>query len=377
MVVTDSRAPIRVCHLIHDLGPGGAEHVIVDLARAAAPAGLAISVVSMLPIEGLRYPERLRDLGVPVRALDLSAWWDPRGPRRLRRLLADLDPQILHSHLKHADVVAGRVARRVGIPHVSTLHVIEDTVGRIGRWKRNLAVASRRRTAAVTIAVSEAQRRWYLAVSGEDPSRVVTLYNGIPDPGAAAPATRTAVRADLGIADDEVAVAMVAIMRPGKGHDVALAAARSFVPPVRLVLAGDGDLMDEVARQAAPLGDRVLRLGFCEDVPRLLAGMDLVVHPTMADALPTALVHAVAAGLPVVASDVGGVPEIVVPGAGELVPPGDAAALAAAVNRLAADPGLRRQMGARGRERFVAAFDAATWVAALRDRYRGLLPDAS
>ena len=142
---------IRVCHLIHDLGPGGAEHVLVDLGRLAGPAGLEMSVVSMLPTEGLRYPEVMRQSGVTVRSLDLRSWWDPRGPRRLQSVVAELRPQVLHSHLKHADVVAGRVAARTGIPQVSTLHVIEDGVGVVGRLKRVIATRSRRRTAAMTI----------------------------------------------------------------------------------------------------------------------------------------------------------------------------------------------------------------------------------
>lgn len=377
MAVTEQRVPIRVCHLIHDLGPGGAEHVLVDLAATAASAGLDMSVVSMMPTDGFRYPEMLSDLGVPVHSLDLRAWWDPRGPGRLGKLVEAVQPQILHSHLKHADVVAGRVARRQGIPQVSTLHVIEDAVGRVGRWKRDLAIRSRRRTAAVTVAVSEAQRIWYLAVSGESPDRVVTLYNGIPDPGMPTADTRSAVRRELGLGDDDVAAAMVAVMRPGKGHDVALAALDRFPPEVCLVLAGDGELMAEVSGRAAGFGDRVRLLGFREDIPRLLAGMDLVIHPTRADALPTALVHAIAAGLPVVASDVGGVPEIVVPGSGELVPPGDPAALADAVARIAGAPERRRAMGMLGRARFEEAFDAAVWTTGLRDLYLRVLPNAS
>ncbi len=371
--MTDQRALVKVCHLIHDLGPGGAEHVLVDLASVAASAGLEMSVVSMMPTDGLRYPEVLRGLGITVRSLGLHAWWDPRGPRRLRRVVDELRPEVLHSHLKHADVVAGRVATQTGIPQVSTLHVIEDRVSGLGRFKRGLATRSRRRTAAMTIAVSQAQRRWYLEMSGEDPARVVTVHNGIPDPGRPDLQLRDLVRGELGVGPDTVVAAMVAVMRPGKGHDILFESLAAIVPEVTVVLAGDGELMPTFTELARHHPGRVVLTGFREDVPRLLAGVDLVVHPSRADAFPTALVHAAAAGLPVVASAVGGIPEIVTPATGILVAPGDAVALAGAVNRLAADPKARHKMGAAARLRFEEAFTAARWVEALRDIYRAVL----
>ncbi|MEK7252213.1 MAG: glycosyltransferase family 4 protein [Actinomycetota bacterium] len=356
------RAPLRVFHLIHDLGPGGAEHVLVDLARVANGAGIEMTVVSMMPTTGLRYPEILRNLGVGVHSLELRAWWDPRGPGRLRRLIADLRPHLLHSHLKHADVVAGRVASSLSIPHVSTLHVIEDEVSVLGRLKRWVGARSRRRTAAMTIAVSDAQRQWYLDMSGEDPGRVVTLRNGVPDPGPTDLAVRAAVRRELGIGPEAVVATMVAVMRPGKGHDVLLDALPLFHDGIVVVLVGDGELAAEVRDRARRFEGRVIVTGFREDVPRLLAGSDLLIHPSQADALPTAVVQAAAGGLPVVASKVGGIPEIVTDESGILIPPGDRAGLALAVNRLAADPGARLLMGKVARERYEELFTSAIWL---------------
>lgn len=364
---------IRACHLIHDLGPGGAEHVLVDLATVAADAGIDLTVVSMLPTDGLRYPETLRASGVAVRSLGLRAWWDPRGPRRLRRLVATLAPDVLHSHLKHADFVAGRVARQTGIPQVSTLHVIEDGVTGLAARKRDLAARSRMGTAAVTVAVSDAVRDWYLRRFDESPDRVVTIHNGVPDPGEPSLEDRAALRAELGIAADAVVAAMIAVMRPGKGHDVLLAAAAAIEGIVFLV-AGDGPLQEQVLEAAARLpAGRMVFCGFRDDVDRVLAAADLVVHPSLADALPTALIHAAAAGRPAVASAVGGIPEIVVPGSGLLVPPGDAAALAGALRTLAGDADDRHWMGKRARERYDEEFGAARWASRLRGLYDRVL----
>lgn len=364
---------VRVTHLIHDLGRGGAEHLLVDLATVAVAAGIDMSVVSMLPTERSRYACLLEDSGVPVASLDLTSWWDPRGLRRLRRLLPELDAQVLHSHLKHADVVAGRVAQAAGIPHVSTLHVVEDSVGLLGAWKRGVAMRRRKRTAQRTIAVSDALRSWYLAVSGADPATVVTIRNGVPDPGVFERADVLASRRELGIDEKRVVVASVAVMRSGKGHDVLLdAITRIDDDRLVFVLAGDGSEAPSLRARAA--GDsRILFTGFREDVPRLLAAADLAVHPTRGDALPTALIHALAAGLPIVASDVGGVGEIVSSGAGVLVPPGDAAALAEAVVEIAADDGERRLMGKRARRRFEDEFEATAWAERLRSLYAEVL----
>jgi len=173
---------VRVCHLIHELGPGGAEHVLVDLARVARPAGIEMSVLSLMPLGGHRYPQVLRELGVPVASLDLPSRWDPRGLRRAVRLLREGPPDLLHSHLKHADLVAAFAAPRLGVPMVSTLHLVEDEVGLVARLKRDLGARARRHRAARTIAVSEALRRWYLGAFAVGPATVVTIPNGIPAP---------------------------------------------------------------------------------------------------------------------------------------------------------------------------------------------------
>ncbi len=231
----------------------------------------------------------------------------------------------------------------------------------------------RKRTAHRTIAVSDALRDWYLAESGADPDSVVTIRNGVPDPVGIDREEVSAVRRELGIGDDRIVAVTIAVMRPGKGHEVLLDAVKE-VDDDRLVflLAGDGSEAKRLRARAA--GDRrIVFAGFREDVPLLLAAADLVVHPSLGDALPTSLIHALAAGLPIVASDVGGIPEIVPPGAGFLVPPGDPAALASAITRLAADEAGRRLMEKRSREHFEEEFEVVAWARRLRSLYSEVL----
>lgn len=371
--VASERAPIRATHVIHDLRRGGAEHVLVDLAGVARDAGIDLSVVSLLPTQGMAYADDLVAAGVDVVGLDLRGWWDPRAGTRMRAALAHLRPDVVHTHLKHADVIGGRAAARLQIPHVSTLHVIEDRAGRVETWKRDLALRSRTATASLTIAVSEAQRQWYLDLSGADPATVVTIHNGVPDPGPVDAGARVALRSELGVPEHAVMGVMVAVMRPGKGHDTLLRAMPAVTnPSVVLVLVGDGVERGWLEERA---GDdpRIRFAGFREDVAAVLGAADFVVHPSEADALPTALVHALAASLPVIASRVGGIPEIVTDDSGILIEAGDAEGLAAAIDRLADAADTRRWMGKRGRERYDAGFRAERWATRLTDAYRSIL----
>jgi len=369
---------VRVCHVIHDLRRGGAEHLLVDLAGVATAAGMEMSVVSMMPAAGHGYAEALRSAGVPVRSLDLRSRWDPRSARRLTSMLRDLRPDLVHSHLKHADLVVARAAPRLGLPMVSSLHVVEDEVGLVGRFKRFLAMRARDRSAARVLAVSGALRDWYLSLSSRDPATVLVLHNGVPAPQVFTEDHRTRMRGSLGVPDDAVMVATVVILRPGKGIEDLLVAAASLPPEpdIRFVVAGNGPEEEHLHAEAARLGllgERVVFTGFTDDVAGLLAAADLLLHPSHADALSTAIIHGMAAGLPVIATDVGGTTEIVAASHGVVIQPGDPAAIAEAVMSLAADPAWRHSLGAAARARFGAEFDISVWVSRLLDVYEEVL----
>ena len=372
------RRVLKVCHVIHELGPGGAEKLIVDLARLAPGQGIDLGVVSLMPFGDHEYPRELASLGVDVRSLDLRSRWDPRGRARANKAIAAMGAQVVHSHLKHADMLAGAAAARLGIPHVSTLHVIEDAVGMLGRIKRDVGMRSRESTAAITIAVSEAVRDWYVAsFPTVDRSRIIVAYNGVPEPSPIADGLRQALRHEFDVADDGLMVPMVAIMRPGKGHDDLLDAAALLTEevPVTFVLAGSGPEEHRLRGRCRRLGldHRVRFAGFRDDIPDLLASSDFVVHPSHAEALPTAVVQAAAAGRPAIGTTVGGTPEVITSDTGILVPVGDPSAIANAVLELAADADRRRWLGKQARERFDTLFDGKAWVARLRALYDGVL----
>jgi glycosyltransferase involved in cell wall biosynthesis len=177
---------------------------------------------------------------------------------------------------------------------------------------------------------------------------------------------------------DEFVAATVAVLRPGKGIGDLLDAAAGLgdASPIRFVIAGSGPeeaVLLERARDLGLLGRRVSFVGFVDDVSGLLAGADLLVHPSHRDALPTAVLHGMAAGLPIVATRVGGTPEIVTEEIGLLVDAGDPGAVRSAVETLAEDPDGCRWMGKRARERFENEFSVEVWARRLRSLYERVL----
>lgn len=373
MPLTVAAEPLRVAHIIHKLERGGAEALLVELGRIAPSLGLQLLAVSLTEVKDRRYLHQLEAAGVDVAPLELPTRWDPRAAGRTLRVLRGWQPQLIHTHLKHADLVGALAARRLGVPMVSTLHLIEDRPTPLGRLKLRAAAAARASTAARTVAVSEQLRQWYVAGCAVDPDTVVTLHNGVPRPTPRSPEQRAALRAELGVPPGAVLAVQVGMLRPGKGHPDLLAALGALPPEVELyaVLAGDGPLRAALHHAAAglPRPERVRFAGFRVDVPDLLDAADLVVHPSREDALPTALLQALAAGRPVIATRVGGIPEIVTPDVGLLVEPGDVPALSAALRKLAGDPARRARLGAAAAARYAACFTVNRWGLRLRRLY--------
>jgi len=368
--------PLRVAHLIHSLGPGGAESVLVELAEAADRVGLELVVVGLSPVPDPVHARNLRRLGVPVVELGLGRW-DLRAVPRTVTALREHRPHLVHTHLKHADLVGAAASRWLGLPLVSTLHVIENApVGRIDRGKRAAGLLARRRFAACTIAVSGSQRTWYRQLSGSDHDLVV-LPNGVTDPGPPQATVRARLREEIGVPANGLLGVSASLMRPEKGHDLLLDAIALLPLEPRLIvaLAGDGPLRSRLetrARSDPALRNRVRFLGYRDDVPALLGAADLVLHTSRADALPTTLMHALAVGVPPVATEVGGIPDIVTAETGVLVST-QPRAIAAAVRRLAGDADLRARLGSAGRARFLERFESVGWARRLRGIYDSVL----
>jgi glycosyltransferase involved in cell wall biosynthesis len=361
---------LRVHILIDSLTWGGAELLLADLAQGAKHHDLELSV-GYLFAESVA-AQRLHSAGLTTQAVGIGGLTDPRALPRVRRHLAEIRPDIVHTHLEYSDLLGGVAARTLGIPAVATLHIMEPRVTGRDRARARLTAAARRRCHRRVIAVSEHIREGYLATGADRPEHVVTIHNGIsvrPEPGAGAK-----LRGELGIGAEEPLVAMISVLREGKGHDLAVAAVEELsaeLPHIRLLIAGDGPARDEVASLAQRLGEAAVIAGHRDDVMAVLDAADVFLHPTRADVFPTVLLQALAAGVPIVASRVEGVPEIVDDNHNGLLvpPPLTPAAFAEQLRRLFRDPGLSRTFADRGRKRFEQEFTADRWAGRLRALY--------
>jgi glycosyltransferase involved in cell wall biosynthesis len=369
---------LRVHALIDNLSCGGAELLLAEFAGPARAEGIDLSVGYFTDKWGDEAVRRLRQAGVDPELVPVSSLLSLQDLNRVRRHLARVAPDVVHSHLGTSDCVGSVASRLLGLPAVSTLHQAEWVGGsHRGSARLRLTALARRRCARRIIAVSESARRAYLATGWEAPERVTVVHNGVA--GMAVPGAGRAVRRELGIPLDAPVVAMVATLRPEKCHEVALAALpalRARFPDVRLLLAGDGPTRPRLEDLTRAIGrEGVIITGHRDDVMAVLDAADVLLHPSRIEAFPTVLLEAMAASVPIVATAVGGVPEIVRDGeGGRLVePPPDQGRLLAALEPLLGDPVLRRRMGAAGRERFERNFTLDRWVEKTRSVYESVL----
>jgi glycosyltransferase involved in cell wall biosynthesis len=365
---------LRVLHLVKGLGPGGAERLLVSSAHVRDTAGFDVEVAYLLPSK-TQFVADLEALGVPTRCLDAPRAEDPRWCARLRALLVDGHFDVLHLHspvpagLARLVVRTIRAARRPRV--VSTEHNVWSSHARATRALN-----------ATTFPLGDA----WLAVSDEVrasiPERLrerveVVVQGLVLDEVSTTPEQRAAVRTELGIGPDEIAIVTVANFRGTKGYPDLLAAARLLVDrelPVRFVIVGQGPMEAEIKARRAELGleERVDLLGFRSDALRVLSGCDLFALASHYEGYPVAVMEAMAVGLPVVATAVGGVPEGVRDGVeGLLVPSRRPELLADALETLVRDPARRATLAAAAARRG-AEYDITTAVRRTETIYREL-----
>jgi glycosyltransferase involved in cell wall biosynthesis len=366
--------PTRVVTLVNRIGKeGGAERLAVELAAGLARRGLDSTLcVSRHPRgdelddQQLRQERRVCDAG--GRVLGLSRRWKADLPawRPLVSFLREQSTQVLHAHMVGSNAWGTVLGRLAGVP-VIVSH--EHTWSYEGRPLRRLVdrhlIA---RGSDAFVAVSAEDRRKMIEVEGIDPADIAVVPNGIPD--LPAPSGRD-VRADLGLPPDRPLALALGRLDRQKGFDVLIESA-GRMPDVTVVIAGEGDergSLEALARRHG-VDDRVVLPGFRSDVPDLVAAADVAVFPSRFEGSPLSVIECMASGAAIVATRVGGVPELLDDGVhGILVPPEDRAALAGAVMRLVGDEERRAKLGAGARERQRAEFGIDAMLDRLLELY--------
>ena len=366
---------LSVLFLITGLAYGGAETQLVNLATSLKKRGWEVRVVSMLPPQA--FTEELKEAGIPLSILNMRRGVaDPRAVFRLVKILREWRPDIVHSHMIHANLLARVTRLFYKIPVlISTAHNIDEG----GRW-REIAYRLTDSLADLTTNVSQAAVERYIRVGAAPKDKIIFVPNGI-DISRFKPDRDTGwrLRNELGI-DNYFVWLAVGRFEAAKDYPNMLQAFKMVVDKKQdtlLLLAGQGSLLEETRKLANELDleDKVRFLGVRRDVPDLMNAADAYVMSSAWEGMPMVLLEAEACGLPVVATDVGGNSEVILNNkSGYIVPPGDSEALAAAMMKMMALPEAeRRAMGRAGRAHIEANYSLERVVDQWEELYRELL----
>ncbi|MBK1724909.1 glycosyltransferase [Thiocystis violacea] len=330
----------QVLHLLRGLHARGHRNLLAcprgcALAEAAAP----VAEVHGMPMHG---------------DADLLMAW------RLRRLIRQARPDVVHLHSRiGADVMGGIAARLAGVPVIHTRRVDNPEP----RW----LVALKYRLHDRVVAISEGIGR-VLVDEGLPSDKLRVVRSAVDFERYAGGCAGPEIRARLGVPADALLIGVIAQLIPRKGHRLLIEAAPDLValcPSLEIRFFGQGPLAEALQRQidAAGLSDYIRLAGFRDDLAEILPCLDLVVHPALMEGLGVSLLQAASAGVPIVASRAGGIPEAVRDGEnGLLVPPGDAGALREAIADLLEDSARRRALGLGGQALMAREFSIDAMV---------------
>jgi glycosyltransferase involved in cell wall biosynthesis len=388
--LTTSTERVRVLRVIGRLNMGGPAHQAALLSGrrfdperyetllvhgTLAPGEASLAELAKEEGAAMRHVSELRQQVHPL--------YDSRALLKLIRVARAFKPDIVHTHTAKAGFLGRQAALAVrprpAIVHTYHGHVLE---GYFGAAKSRLYLELERALARVSdrlIGVSQAtvDDLVRLGVAPSERFRVLPLGLDLDPLAEVDVASRPASRRELGVGAEEILLVFVGRVVPIKRLDLllpALAQAGESEPRLRLAVVGDGDERPRLERQAAELGIAadVLFLGYRRELRPIFAAADIAVLSSDNEGTPVSLIEAAAAGLPAVATDVGGVGEVVSAETGILVPRGDVAALAGAIVEMAADPQRREHCGRAARRRAVDRYGAARLLSDIDALYREL-----
>ncbi|MFO0733692.1 MAG: glycosyltransferase family 4 protein [Nitrospiraceae bacterium] len=368
--------PIPVLFLSSSSGPGGAERMIASLAAGLDRARFK-PIVGLFRSGWIKGECEQRDVethvlpaGGPLHGAWMQACW---------KLVREKRVQLIHAHEFDANVQGALVAKLSGVPMVATVH------GKHYYWmkiRRRLAYRLVSRWGQM-VAVSHELKDFIADKVGIDPKRLRVVHNGVSIPVEVSREDTAVCRRLLGILPDERVLGVVGSLYAVKGHRFLLEAFASILkrhPKTTLLVVGRGDLDMALKAQAAELkiDHKVQFLGLRDDVPRLLAIMDIFVMSSLSEGLSMAIIEAMMAGKPVVATRVGGNPELIEHGkTGILVDSESSSSLASGLEQLLLQPRLALGMGARAYQRARAEFSVGEMVRSYQALYDELLPDST
>ncbi len=380
-------APMHICHVITRLIIGGAQENTLLTCEGLHARGYEVTLISG-PTRGPEgsLVERARRGGyryieLPELIRAVNPWMDLRARRMLSGEFQRLRPDIVHTHSSKAGIIGRLAADYARVPRiVHTVHGMSfnRTQPRLVRTAYAYLERKAARVSDAIVTVADAMSAQMAAARICRPNKLLTVYSGMEvEQFTPRGELRAAARAAWGVRDDEIVVGTVARLFRRKGYEqllptMARAAARQ--PRLRFVWVGDGAQRGEYEAELSRLGlrQRTTLVGLVPpaDVPRHMAGFDILAHTSQWEGLPRAVVQGLLMQVPAVAFAIDGTPEVVLDGrTGRVVPLNDLQTFAGALCDLAADAGLRRALGQAGRELCLERFDWRRMVAQLEGLY--------
>ncbi len=383
---------MRIAHIITRLIIGGAQENTVfsceDLIREHGDDVLLITGPPVGPEGSLI--DRARESGVPMEVVPelrraIHPWRDWRSYVRLKRILRDFQPDVVHTHSAKGGIIGRAAAKAVGVPaivhgvHGAPFHPYQSALAR-GVFRACERWAAPKCDAFVSVADAMTDLMVDGAVAPREKFR--TVYSGMEvEPFLEAEQHRDRVRRELGYTPEHVVIGKIARLFHLKGHEYVIEAATRVVeanPNVRFLFIGDGILTEQYVEQirTAKLEDYFHLVGLVPParIPELVGAMDVVVHTSLREGLARVLPQGLIAGRPVVSYDVDGAREVVINDeTGYLIPPQQTDSLADALVELAGDEALRARLGKEGQRRFTEQFRHEVMTRQLRELYLHVL----
>jgi glycosyltransferase involved in cell wall biosynthesis len=372
----------RVLHLITSFEVGGTERQAVELLKRIDRRRFDVSLAA-LRLEGPLYQE-LSAIFPHTPQFPLTSFYNANAAKQLMRLrgwMIRRGVEILHAHDFYAGLLGAAAARLAGVRVIACQRHMRLSDRRAHEWGTRLT----HRLASRVLVNSEAIRDHLLAGGRVEPEKIVVIHNGLSVAaeraavdGPARAKQRAALLQELNLDEDAKLIGLVARMEQVKGHRYFIDAASRIAavePKAHFLLVGDGSLRPEIEEQVARLGlgARAHFLGARGGAALIAAGFDVAVLASLHEGLPNAVMEAMAAGAPVVATAVGGTTELVIDGAtGFLAPPADAEALARRILDALRNPECSARMAEQGRRRVLGQFSMRRMVESVERLYEDL-----
>jgi len=352
---------MNVLIILSSLAMGGAEKNVVSILPYLRSDGVSVMLCTLNKRRDSPLTDEFMKTGIKRFDLGAKRMFDPPAFFRMLKILRQNKIDLIHSQDQDAIIYGGFAKMITGIPFVMTRHVMYETSSTLKEAARaHLVFLTARYFADAVIAVSDAVNNSFLLQAGITRGNIYRIYNGIDLEPFKNNNHLNDIRKKLGWDLHGSIAILVSVLREGKGFEILFGAIPKIlkkVPNFQLKIIGGGILEKELRNQAVPFGPVIEFLGQRTDIPILMKASNLLIQSSWSEALPTVLIEAGAAGIPVVATDVGGSAEVVKDGeTGYLVSPGNVDDLANKVAELLTNPNISMAMGVSARKHIMKRF---------------------